>query len=101
MDWETSYYKKWSAGDKFQIYDKNPRNGGKQIGIGKIRTTRSEEADLILRDKKYGEKEAHMEGFGHKENPLMALVHTLQERGIDMDSKIYRVHFNVLEIDNG
>lgn len=99
--WKTAEYKKWMCGDKFQIYTKSPRNGGERIGTGKVLTKRSEDADLILRDKKYGRKEAHMEGFGHEDDPLMALVHTLQECGVDLDEKIYRVHFDVLEIDNG
>lgn len=97
-DWKLDYWKSWDPGDEFKIYTRSPRNGGEQIGLGRIIQSSREQADLIKRDRKYGQKEARLEGFGDREDPLQALVDALDDLGISWDDQIMRVRFEILEV---
>jgi hypothetical protein len=93
--WVTEIYKSWMAGDKFFAWDPNAGEAGVKLGEGKVRAVRREDMDLLIRDEKYGEKEAHMEGFNVLPDPLSALVDALKETGMSEDDRIARVHFRI------
>lgn len=38
-DWRPEYAARWTAGDLFSAYDRQPRHGGEEIGVGRLIAT--------------------------------------------------------------